>query len=424
MGKQPTLCQGIVRSYGASKGFGFIKCADLQEELFFSHRQIPSEVMEAIWSTAYQMEGKAVIFQLTYSDKDKKHQAAQVTPMAGPGAELVGRVGSVSAAFGALACCSLPGSLIYFQASEVPIEDQPGICMGSAVKFTLRVLPDGSYQAMKLALIGPPKVKFQKGKEGADGCTGGMANCGGKTVANKGVGNDKPFNADKLDKPRFGLVKSYDAASGWGAIMSGETDGDIHFQVEGSSFEPGQSVSFLMDTMQGGNYMAKHVVAGLESGDLCAGHISSFNVDKGFGFVAVLGTQGEVYVNKRALPAEVQCRPDLNLTGRRVRIKIKNMPDGSPHGFDVQLMDTLEPPPPAKRAKTGDDRAETNVLGNVKTWDALQGLGLISSEHAPLIPFKGDFPQAVAGALVRFTRAVGPDGLLEARDVQFVDAAV
>merc|ERR1719361_1906750 len=88
-----------------------------------------------------------------------------------------------------------------------------------------------------------------------------------------------------------------------------------------------------------GKPQARGVVRGLAEGQSCLGTVKSFNVGKGYGFIAVPDQPGDVYFKKELVP------PNLvnDVVGYTVQFTVSLKSDGKPQ---VQVAQFLERPPP------------------------------------------------------------------------------
>jgi len=84
------LCHGAVKCFYPSKGYGFIRCADMEEDVFVSRDEILQEDMKLV-------DGACVEFELA-RDEQGRPQARSVLPVQRP-ASVEGRYVGVSRAW-------------------------------------------------------------------------------------------------------------------------------------------------------------------------------------------------------------------------------------------------------------------------------------------------------------------------------------
>merc|ERR1712137_316440 len=73
-------CQplGVIQTYDPSKGFGFIRCDNFEEEIFFSRSALPSSFQSNRKGDLPDFAGMEVSFQMTNSS-DREPRADEVT---------------------------------------------------------------------------------------------------------------------------------------------------------------------------------------------------------------------------------------------------------------------------------------------------------------------------------------------------------
>lgn len=330
--------EGTVKSYGLQKGYGFITSEEAPgQELYFPRNALPPELREMYQQREpgdLRLPGRRVTFVLSRGPSGQP-QAAQVRLLAAPGLELVGKVRSYcnTRGFGFLASSSLDGQDIFFARKEVPLSLQHSCLDGATAKFRLHYTSDGKPQASQMTLgipaAGITKPTLAVGKDLWEPRVG----------AQTGAGSARSVTVEQ-DKAMHGIVKSYDANKGFGFILCNEVHRDIYFKGQGYSFAAGTPVTFHLTIMQDGKPQARDVAAGLCEGATSLGTVKSYNARKGFGFVQVPDSPGDIYFKKDLLPPFWQ--QDENFAGKTVQITVHLTRDGKPQ---VQSLDVVDAAP-------------------------------------------------------------------------------
>merc|ERR1712118_628603 len=150
---------------------------------------------------------------------------------------------------------------------------------------------------------------------------------GGKGDFGKG-----PGKAGGDGSSSSGVVKSYNAAKGFGFIQSAVFPGDIYFKFGDNPINQGTPVTYTLRVMPDGKAQASDVVPGLSEGDHAIGTIKKIHAEKGFGFLEVPGQPGDVYFKLDALPRDLleeglQGSDESSLVGKQVRFTVHLTPD-------------------------------------------------------------------------------------------------
>jgi len=374
---------GRVKSYNGAKGFGFLSCASVQGDVWFSRKDLPPSCQDM------PLAGATAKFRLGYA-QDGKPQAKQVAPqgvMTGMMALPWGKGGGGPAGYG------------------------KG-CGGY-----------GGYGGKG----------FGGGYGGWGGCNGfgggyggGYGGYGGYFGGGKGGGGK---SGGGRDRAMHGMVKSYDDNKGFGFILAPEVGRDIYFQGHGTSFSSGENVSFYLTFTPDGKPQARGVVQGYTEGESCQGEVKSYNRKNGFGFLQVADKPGDVYFKKDVLPAHLQ---EEDLAGRTANFTVHLVNDGKPQVGQIEFVEGGAPQagtkrsmsmsrsiPAAKRAKI-ETSAEGEMEGTVKSYNSGNGYGFIRCQQVMQdVYFKGNYPDAAPGSHVKFTLAYSPDGKPQASNVNF-----
>lgn len=157
-----------------------------------------------------------------------------------------------------------------------------------------------------------------------------------------------------------GVIKNFGPQKGFGFITCDEVPGDIYFQARelpshiviavecGTADIRGTVVTFDLQYSPDGKPQAKnlvantsgagaagHAVAEVEDGaEVYMGQVKSFNDGKGYGFLSCNNVEGDVYFQKRDVPAQVQGH---NLVGMGVSFKTNVTPDGKIQARNLQF---------------------------------------------------------------------------------------
>lgn len=230
-------CEGHIKSFNATKGYGFIQCDIFPDDVFVSFKTAPQLRDRATYLV--ELTGQPVQFLLAASKSDsEKYEARDVelvdeSGADGPQAEqrIKGNVKSFSVqqGWGFLTCTQIPDDIfVNFKlapglrhASEVL-----GELRGKPVSFVLQesVSKPGSYEAKDVkVLYDDPSVA-----RGAKGMNKGMATW-------KGMGKSKDMVMGKGKAKGYGPMgqwcqgwfKSFSTESGWGFLTCAGFPEDI-----------------------------------------------------------------------------------------------------------------------------------------------------------------------------------------------------
>jgi cold shock CspA family protein len=263
---------GVVKTYDATKDFGFLSCPRIPYDVYFKSEGQSVEI------------GTNVSFTLKWM-KDGKPQARGITIGLSGGETLVGTVKTYSDknGYGFLGVADSSQD-VYFQKKDLPDEVQ-GIdgreMQGATMRFNVRMKPDGKPQAENIAMV------TMAGQEGA---------------INPPAGSIFP--------PQHGMKRPSPSSSPAWTAHGGVTPQPKMARMDGAAASPG--------------------------GERLVGTIMKFNSMKGFGFIQAPGLSGDVFFKNTMLPPEWQQTPSEGLEGVQVSFDHRITPDGKHQGSNVQ----------------------------------------------------------------------------------------
>jgi cold shock CspA family protein len=264
-----------------------------------------------------------------------------------------------------------------------------------------------------------------------------------------------------------GTVKSYNAAKGFGFIVSLKVQGDVYFKGEPDvSYEVGQELQFNLHYTPDGKAQARNVSPGLAEGQTVIGTVKSFNWAKGFGFISVPDQPADIHFRGEVVPEHLSGQP---LEGKHVQIvahlhhgKIQasqatflasaphgyvppNLFSPSPQAVPVKRQFAATPPmqsarlqsffggavpsaPPVKRQRTGvvpNGGMNGKLHGVIKSFNSAKGFGFIQSpsHHEDVYFMKKNLPiqqqmrTDLMGHNVTFSARMTPDGKMQAEAI-------
>mmetsp|Transcript_45574 Transcript_45574/g.114874 ORF Transcript_45574/g.114874 Transcript_45574/m.114874 type:complete len:356 (-) Transcript_45574:57-1124(-) len=242
-----------------------------------------------------------------------------------------------------------------------------------------------------------------------------------------------------------GVVKSWNGAKGYGFINSDDYAGDIMFsrnelpedarEVQGK-FLQGKMVFFEAVEGQDGRAKAGGVQLLAVEGQALTGKIKSFSEKNGYGFITSSSLQTDVRFQASDLPPSMP--PGTNLQGQLMTFFPQARPDGKMMAQKLSFQQA-----PGKNAgmafggfagkgcgkgsftvaaRAGPQANGSMMSGTVKSFSSKNGYGFI------LCPGQqGDIKFGIndlssdaiePGVAVSFMAAVGPDGRIQAKNVQ------
>merc|ERR1740129_1729636 len=107
-------CTGLVTSYGAQKGYGFISSDQFPSDVFFGRQTLPTELKDGF--ARFDLSGKRVRFEVSDQSNDGKFIADKVYLEPVVGERFIGQVKSYNASkgFGFIGSSSLEGQDFFF----------------------------------------------------------------------------------------------------------------------------------------------------------------------------------------------------------------------------------------------------------------------------------------------------------------------
>jgi len=486
------MYQGQVKSFAPTKGYGFIQCDDLDGDVFFGRRNLPTELQaNEVYTPAsgFTLKDYTVSFDLVQT-ADGKNQAQNLVLSNDGGQPYIGIVKSWNAmkGFGFLVSSMIEGD-VWFGKRGVPMELQNAPLKDATVSFSVSHTEDGKPRADNMVILSeggmpppppmmhhmaPPMMRNQQ-----MGGMGGLQMHPGARAAPRMqqpmmqrappmmmhrappmmMGMGGPGNVKEGDG-MHGIVKSFNAEKGWGFIGAPGCPTDVYFKGEGGQWEAGANVSFTAHVTQDGKVQGRDVHEGLQEGQTMVGTVKSYNQAKGYGFLVVPNRAGDIYFKRDLVPPELL---ETNLQGMTVEFVVGMLPDGKPLVREGEFL-TKSPPgyvapavqqkraapqaapsngfggghrptqqsfaPPAKRQQVGRGllaqvKQESNggrgggrqMTGTVKSYSGNKGFGFITSPSVMTdIYFKGQYPD-MTGRQVSFTMRETPDGKAQAAGV-------
>lgn len=311
---QPTM--GTVKSYSERNGYGFITTPSLSRDVHFKRGDMPPELHSC---TGVELAGKNVVFRVEVL-KDGKLKAMnlqlagsveQQTQLRLPVPAAVPAIGGAGGGCGAQEKAKLQGFVSVYDAnSGTGILQAPGVAdalrfdgfglelvPGQLVRFTLHMFPDGSAEARGVAPAAPLPQ------------------------------NDMPFNG----LVTTGDVKPCHELPGFGAVSVPKQAEELSFQGERMAADGKRSAVAAWDTTEllaGApplkqqrwedvlpGMTAAESLPGMTTGPpqllsgtseqataRMAGAVKSFNMAKGFGFIACQGVAEDIFFLRSELP--------------------------------------------------------------------------------------------------------------------------
>lgn len=356
------LCSGVVKSFGLTKGYGFIESAQVTGDVIFGRGQLPPELKEPFYGGFFELKGRQVTFTVQF--KDGKQQASNITVVPTEGEPLVGLVKSYNASkgFGFLTSSSLEGRDVFFSWRDVPPQLQGLDLKGCPVRFMMGSSPDGKSQAkdvvfndmaplgnLGLAPMGWNPQMASMGMMGKGLATMPMMGMGkgmpgkgmmaqlpmaafgmmGKGMMGKG-GKGMPSDGQGLQ----GRVKTFNSQKGFGFITCSSCPADVYFKSEGRMFSEGVEVAFYLKVMPDGKLQARGVTGALLDGQSCIGTVKSYNAKNGFGFISMQDQPADVHFKKDVVPPAIQ---EAALEGKTVQF-IVQIHNGKPFVQNAQFL--------------------------------------------------------------------------------------
>jgi len=372
---------GFVKSYGLSKGYGFIESDSVEGDIFFPKNALPSDLVDSLDAKCFDLASREVTF--TVESKDGRTQARGVQLVPREGQPLVGKVKSFNPTkgYGFIGAQALMGQDVFFMRTELPSDSQHSQSLaGTPVSFCIVQTQEGKIQAQSLRLgnqsngneglamnaslfagmdptqlglaIMNGQISLPLADLGAKGGIKGMGRTGGRQLS--------------TGQSMSGTVKTFNHMKGWGFITSPSYSGDIYFKSGDGTITQGMQVSFVATVMPDGQVQARDVIVGraaslgtpsfggqkraldgafnqlakrpkfapafstpfstqdLSSGHAVSGIIKSYHTGNGWGFIDCAGV--DVYFKGNNLPSNSQYRTDL--VGTPVSFEVNRTPDG------------------------------------------------------------------------------------------------
>jgi len=266
-----------------------------------------------------------------------------------------------------------------------------------------------------------------------------MADAGGNAAAmagQAGACGGRSLGPGEL----VGTVKSWNGSKGFGFIMSEQISGDVFFsrnelppearEVRGTFLE-GRAVAFEAHEGADGRYKATSVQIFPAEGQPLAGMIKSYSEQNRYGFITSSSLPDDVRFQSTDLPPMVS---GANLKGKLVTFEMQQLPDGKLRVTKMQFQTSkiaaeVAPnvggftPFGAPAANVINPAMTGFISGIVKSFSEKHGYGFVNIPGQPIdikfgrVDVMGS-NNVDAGEAVKFVPTVGPDGRLQAKNVQ------
>lgn len=446
--------EGVIKSFGVAKGYGFIESAAIPGDVFFSKSALPEELVRAVESRCFDLASREVIFSAEAKDGKTQAHGVQLVPC--EGLPIVGKVKSYSPSSGyGFIDADLIDQDVFFMKSELPPSHQAHCEKGTPVSFCAVMTEGGKIQAQQL--------RVGNGGHGQDGGQGGDPNFAGMDFAGMNpkqlglaimsgkmpmpgkfgmLGGRRPSTGESMS----GTVKSFNEKHGWGFITSPGVGTDIYFKSSGGLSE-GMQVEFTTTIMQDGKVQARDITPGLQEGSNVVGTVKSYSPKNGFGFLRVPGRPSDIHFQKQSLPSDMQDSDQLEGQTFHFSLRLYNgkmqardlQYSGAPVGYIPPAMGSAQKraaspgslsfvtqaPGPKKQKISPSCSPQTllsgtQVQGVIKSYGVQKGWGFISCSGVDVY-FKGSSLPAghehrtdLVGSDVAFDLNRSADGKLQA----------
>lgn len=404
MAEEAIFCTGTVKSYNAAKGWGFINAAEVPGDIYVNSRMLPPE-FQFKEDSFFKLQGKTVSFTLIHSN-DGKPQAKEVQFSLEGEEVLIGLVKSFNPHknFGFITGSCLARD-VYFNGRDVPAPLVGSELAQMPVTFTVIEMPDGNVQARNVSFAGvpvggqdsPPCGKGAKGGGCKGGMMGGMQGGGflppsgfmemAAMMSSMGFGIGMGAGGPPAGANVPGIVKSFDAKTGYGFITSPHVSGDVYFQEPAlqDGFKPfqGAGIWFTMKWKSDGKPQAGEIWSadgpsaiwgggkssggckgggtgggafkggkgGIDpttalmggcngwgaEGNEVKGSIKSLNPATGYGFIRVPGMEADVYFKVATMPPKLQEMGE-EAVGKQISFELTFTADGKPQCRNAKLV--------------------------------------------------------------------------------------
>jgi len=333
----PNQFSGEVKSYNSEKGFGFITCKAMEEDVFFLKGELPEDVRE---QHGKGLKGRLVAFE-SQSSKSGRTKAVHINFLPqGEGQRLVGEVKSFSEkhGYGFIKSASLVDD-VRFEGIDLPAHVPKDDLKGKYVSFYAQRVEGGGMRARELQLGGgassyvPTSTPMpmleghmpsgdQQGviKSWSDKNGYGFINIPGRSEDIKFGRSDMAPDVAALP----GEVLRFLAVS-----FTAQVDGVGRVQARNVSKQQGIKRS-AMEASTEDDRPAKLPKMEVLPGERVHGVIRTYNAEKGWGFINSPGTQGDIYFQRMSItdglaPAKGE---QVDLKGRLVSLDLGVSPEG------------------------------------------------------------------------------------------------
>lgn len=417
---------GVIKSFGAQKGYGFIGSDQLSSDAFFGRKALPVELKDGL--VRFDLIGKSVRFELEDQFDDGKPVAKNLRLEATVGEQCVGQVKSYneSKGYGFIGSSSLEGQDCFFGSRDVP--RMASVYKGAFATFVVHQSDDGKLQAKSLVFSdGPPGSSMPSMPPWELAAT------------YQGLYFGMPQSKVAEGQGMQGIVLSFNPVKGFGFIRCAKAGGDVYFKDNTGNLLEGAPVCFTLKIMPDGKLQARDVSPGLAANETYSGTISSYSARHGWGFIAVDDYPAEVHFKSQTIASEGFGE---ELKGISVRVTIKLTEDGLPQASSVELLGGARPVktgakraasghpgpilPPKKMKGSGGGSADA-MTGTVLSYNPVKGFGFIQSPAVEGDIFLGrkalqmsgaPADDSVQGRDVSFHLVTSPQGKLQAENIQ------
>lgn len=336
---------GAVKSFNATKGYGFFSCSALQgADVFFAKRDVPFNEQTG------NLQGRAAVFTPA-QQADGKAQAKDIKFCAAGAGGAVGMLGGMAGGMPAAAAA----------AASLP------------------------HVASQLAGLGLTRIQMSQ----LTALTGGMLGAGGGFGMAQGA---PPRGAGGLSDGQGaqGTVKTFNSEKGFGFISCPASPSDIYFKSQ-EDITVGMDLAFNVKIMPDGKLQARDLVAALSEGQTAVGTVATYNGAKGFGFIRIPDQPNDVHFKKEVVQPEFQ---QQELVGKTVRFTI-TIHNGKPQAQTAQFLAR----PPVGYVPPLDDGPGGGAKRPAPSANPYLGLGtgLAAASPAAKRPRVGGLPAGAAG---------------------------
>jgi cold shock CspA family protein len=293
---------GIVKSYNAAKGYGFITADGLGGDALFMRTDLPEDTKEV---RGKFLEGRAVTFAAAMAEG--KFKATNIEVAATEGGFMAGKIKSFSMknGYGFITSSMIEGD-VRFSATDLqalPPDSNPS---GALVIFQVQMTPDGKQRVSKMMFQSKTIAERQSQGISAMGMTPQM--------------------------PQMHQIKQMDPTGQLHVI--GQLLNQVAHLSSQAQGKGGATAGFKRPGMGGGmaakkqKLMMSSTPLVQSSGQYHNGSVKSYNSAKGFGFISTPGLGEDIFFMKSDLPDTLQGVHGNNLQGTPLTYELARTDQG------------------------------------------------------------------------------------------------